>query len=154
MQPFNQRKLHSMDNKFNKKVTKNPNTLSIDPHILQKFHLKNLHITKPLDSIQNKLYSFITSKHPNLAIIQHKFPYLSKKMTLEGLKCLQPLSNFTHLNSIQNHPPINPENIIHTNPATNMLSWNYIACIQYCITKATITNKQIHTSIHNSHIRY
>jgi hypothetical protein len=83
-----------------KKLTKNPNTLPIDPHILQKFHSRNLHITKLLDSIQNKLYSFITSKRPNLAIIQHKFPYFPKNMTLEGLKCLQPLPNFIHLNPI------------------------------------------------------
>jgi hypothetical protein len=45
-------------------------------------------------------------------------------MTLEALKCLQPLPNFTHPNPIQNHPSINPQNTPLINPATNMISWN------------------------------
>jgi hypothetical protein len=82
------------------KLLESPNPLSTDPHILQKFHSKNPHITKPLESIQNKLYSFITTKRPNLTTLQQKFPYLLEKMTLEALKCLQPISNFTHSNPI------------------------------------------------------
>jgi hypothetical protein len=27
-------------------------------------------------------------------------------------------------NPIQNHPPINPQNTLHTNPATKIISWN------------------------------
>jgi hypothetical protein len=43
------------------KLINNPTPLSIEPHILQKFHLKNPHITKPLDSIQKEVYSLITT---------------------------------------------------------------------------------------------
>jgi hypothetical protein len=64
-------------------------------HKLQKFHLENQHITKPLDSIQKELYSFITTELPNIEILQHKFPYLPEKMAHETLKCLQPIPNFT-----------------------------------------------------------
>jgi hypothetical protein len=46
-------------------------------------------------------------------------------MALESLKCLQPIPNFIQPNSIQNHPPINPQNTPHTYLATQMLSWNY-----------------------------
>jgi exonuclease III len=60
-----------------------------------------------------------------MATTQHKFPYLPKQMVQEALKCLQPIPNFTHPNPIQNHPPINPQHIPYTNPATKILSWNY-----------------------------
>jgi hypothetical protein len=70
------------------------------------------------------MYSSITTERPDLAILQHRFPYLLEKMAIETLKCLQIIPNFTQLNPIQNHPPINPQNTPHTNPATQMLSWN------------------------------
>jgi hypothetical protein len=107
-----------------KSLNESPNPLPTNPHILQEFHSKNPNITKPLDSIQNELYSFITLEQPSQAAIQNKFPYLPNKMILEALKCLQPIPNFTHPIPIQNHPPIIPQNIPHTNPATKMLSWN------------------------------
>jgi hypothetical protein len=107
-----------------KNLTKCPNPLSTDLYKLQKFHSENPHITKPLESIQNEIYSFITTESPNLAALQHKFPYLLEKMTLEALKCLQPIPNFTHPNPIQNHPSRYPQYTLHTIPATKMLSWN------------------------------
>jgi hypothetical protein len=102
-----------------------PNPLPTDQHKLLKFHSENPHFTKPLESIQKELYSFITTEQPNLAAIQHKFPYLPEKMILEALKCLQPIPSFTDPNPIQNHPPINPQYIPYTNPTTKMLTWNY-----------------------------
>jgi exonuclease III len=110
--------------KLIKSLIESPKPLLADPHILQKFHLENPHIIKPLDDIQKEIYSFITTEHPDLAILQHKFPYLPEKMAIETLKCLQPIPNFTQPNPIQNHLAINPQNTPHTNLATQMLSWN------------------------------
>jgi exonuclease III len=107
-----------------KNLNENPNPLPIAQHKLIKFHSKNPHITTPLKSIQKELYSFIINEKPNLETIQQKFPYLPEKLLLEALKCLQTIPNFTHPNPIQNHPPINPQHIPYTNPATTMLSWN------------------------------
>jgi hypothetical protein len=107
-----------------KNLTECHNPLPTDQHKLQKFHSENPHITKPLESIQNELYSYITTERPNLATLQKQFPYLPKKMALEALKCLQPIPNFTNPNPIQNFPPINPQNIPHTIPATKILTWN------------------------------
>ena len=45
-------------------------------------------------------------------------------MLNEGLKCLQPIPNFTHLNPTQHYLPVNPQNIPYTNPDTKMISWN------------------------------
>jgi hypothetical protein len=75
--------------------------------------------------MQKKIYSFITTERPDLATLQHKFPYLPEKMALEALKCLQPIPNFTQPNPIQNQPPINPQNTSHTTLAIQMLLWNY-----------------------------
>jgi hypothetical protein len=57
-------------------------------------------------------------------MLQQKFPYIPKKMALEALKCLQPIPNFTQPSPIQNHPPITPQNTLHTTLATQMISWN------------------------------
>jgi exonuclease III len=57
-------------------------------------------------------------------MLQQKFPYLPEKMAMETLKCLHPLPNFTIPNPIQNHPILNPRNMPHTTPTTNMISWN------------------------------
>jgi hypothetical protein len=92
------------------KLIESPRPLPAEPHILQKFQSENPHIIKPLDSIQKEIYLFITTKHPDLATLQHKFPYLPETMAIETLKCLQPIPNFTQPNPIQNHPPINPQN--------------------------------------------
>jgi hypothetical protein len=86
-----------------------PNPLPTDQYKLIKFHLENINIIKPLESIQKELYSFITTEQPNMATTQHKLPCLPEKMIIEALKCLQPIPNFTHPNPIQNHPPINPQ---------------------------------------------
>jgi hypothetical protein len=59
-----------------KNLIEKPNPLSTAQHKLIQFHSENPHITKPLESIQKELYSFITTEQPNLATIQHKFPYL------------------------------------------------------------------------------
>jgi exonuclease III len=91
---------------------------------LQKFHLENPCITKPLDSIQKEIYSFTTTKRPNIETLLKKFPYLPENLALETLKCLNPLPNFTIPTPIQNHPILQAHNIPYTNPATNMLSWN------------------------------
>jgi hypothetical protein len=109
---------------LNKNLTECPNPIPTDLHKLQKFHSENVYNTTPLSSIQNELYSFITTKRPNLATLQLKFPYFPEKMIIEALKCLQPIPNFTHPNPIQHYPPINPQYTLHTNPATKMLSWN------------------------------
>jgi hypothetical protein len=95
-----------------KKLLESPNPLSTDPHILQKFHYENPYIIKPLKSIQNELYSFITTERPNLETLQQKFSYLPEKLMIEALKCLQPISNFTHPNPTQNHPTINPQTLV------------------------------------------
>jgi hypothetical protein len=68
-----------------KNLLKSPNSLSTNPHILQKFHFENPHITKPLESIQNELYSFITTERPNMETLQQKFPYLPEKLINEAL---------------------------------------------------------------------
>jgi hypothetical protein len=107
-----------------KNLIESPNPLPTTQHKLIKFHSENPHITKPLDSIQKELYSFITNEQPNLVTLQYKFPYLPEKMALEALKCLQPIPNFTHPSPIQHYPPINPQNTPYTNPATKILSWN------------------------------
>jgi hypothetical protein len=39
-----------------------PKPLPTDQHKLLKFHLENPHITKPLESIQKELYTFITTE--------------------------------------------------------------------------------------------
>jgi hypothetical protein len=91
---------------------------------LQKFHSKNPNITKPLDSIQKEIYSFITTERPNIETLLQKFPYLPEKLALETLKCLHPLPNFTTPNPIQDHPILQTRDIPYRNPATNMLSWN------------------------------
>jgi hypothetical protein len=96
----------------------------MDQHKLINFHLKNPHITVPLKSIQKELYSFVTTVQPDLATLQHKFPYLPATMLQEALKCLQPRSNFTHPNPIQTYPPINPQHTPHTNLATKIMTWN------------------------------
>jgi hypothetical protein len=92
-----------------RKLTNNTNPLPSDPHILQKFHSKNPHMTKPSDNIQT---------------LQQEFPYLPENMTKEALKCLHPIPNFTLPNPIQNHPILNPRNTPHTTLATNILTWN------------------------------
>jgi hypothetical protein len=107
-----------------KNLMEHPHPLSTDQHKLIKFYSENEHIIKPPESIQKELYSFITNEQPNMTTIQHKFPYLPEQMILEALKCLQPIPNFTHPEPIQNHPPINPRHILHTNLATKILSWN------------------------------
>jgi exonuclease III len=107
-----------------RKLTNNTNPLPSGPHILQKFHLENPHITKPSDNIQKTLYSYITMERPNLETLQQEFPYLPKNMTKEALKYLQPIPNFTLPNPIQNHPILNPRNTPHTTPTTNILTWN------------------------------
>jgi hypothetical protein len=106
------------------KLLENPNPLPTDPHILQIFYSENPNITKLLESIHNELYSFITTERPILTTLQQKFPYLLEKMTLEALKCLQPIPNFMHPNPIQNHLPINPQHTPYTNLATKLLIWN------------------------------
>jgi hypothetical protein len=106
------------------KLANNTTPLPTEPHILQKFYLENPHIIKPQDNIQKEIYSFITTEHPNLTTLQQKFPYLLEKMLNEALKCLQPIPNFTHPNSTQHYPPINPQNTPYTNPDTKMISWN------------------------------
>jgi hypothetical protein len=106
------------------KITNNPIPLPTEPHTLQKFHLENPCITKPLDSIQNEIYSFTTIEHPNIETLLKKFPYLPKNLALETLKCLNPLPNFTIPTPIQNHPILQARNTPYTNPTTNMLSWN------------------------------
>jgi hypothetical protein len=45
-------------------------------------------------------------------------------MTIEALKCLHSIPNFTIPNPIQTHSTLNPRNTPHTNPATNILTWN------------------------------
>jgi hypothetical protein len=107
-----------------RKLTNNTNPLPTGPHILQKFHSENQHITKPTDNIQKILYSYITTERPNLETLQQEFPYLPENMTKEALKCLHPIPNFTLPNPIQNHPILNPRNTPHTIPATNILTWN------------------------------
>jgi hypothetical protein len=107
-----------------KNLIEGPNPLLIEPYKVQKFHLENSHISKPLESIQSEIYSFITTERSTLIALQHKFPYLPKKMAFEALKCLQPIPNFTHPNPVQNYPSINPQNTPYTNPATKMLTWN------------------------------
>jgi hypothetical protein len=87
-----------MDNKLNKKSNRKPKTptsVTKIPHILQKFHSENQHIIEPLESIHKEIYSFITTECLDLAMLQHKFPYIPEKMALEALKCLQPIPNFT-----------------------------------------------------------
>jgi hypothetical protein len=101
-----------------------PKPLPTEQHKLHKFHLENPHITTPLPSIQNALYSFITIERPNLTTLQQKFPYLPKQMLKEASKCLHPIPNFTHPNPIQQHPPITPQYTPYTNPDTNIISWN------------------------------
>jgi hypothetical protein len=91
-----------------RKLTNNTNPLPSSPHILQKFHPEYPHITKPSDIIQKALYSFITTERPYLETLQQEFPYLPKNMTIEALKCLHPIPNFTLPNPIQNHPILNP----------------------------------------------
>jgi hypothetical protein len=95
-----------------------PNPIPTDQYKLQKFHLENPHITTPLSSIQSKLYSFITTKRPNLTTLQQKIPYLPEKMINESLKCLQPIPNFTHPNPTQHYPPINPHHTLHIQTQT------------------------------------
>jgi hypothetical protein len=84
-----------------KNLTECSNPISTNPHKLQKFHLKNPHITIPLSSTQKKLFSFITTERLNLVALEQKFPYFPEKMIIEALKCLQPIPNFTHPNPIQ-----------------------------------------------------
>jgi hypothetical protein len=47
-----------------KNLIESPKPLPTDQHKLLKFHLENPHITKPLESIQKELYTFITSEQP------------------------------------------------------------------------------------------
>jgi hypothetical protein len=130
-----------------KNLNENPNPLSIDQHKWIKFHSENPHITKPLKSIQKELYSYIINEQPNLETIQQKFPYLPEKLLLEALKCLQTIPNFTHPNPIQNHPPINPQHIPYTNPATTMLSWNCGILNTTLLGLQSLTNKPTPPSI-------
>jgi hypothetical protein len=76
-----------------RKLTNNTNSLPSGPHILQKYHSENPHITKPSDNIQKTLYSYITMERPNLETLQQEFPYLPENMTKEALKCLHPIPN-------------------------------------------------------------
>jgi hypothetical protein len=108
-----------------KNLTESPSPLPTNTHQLQSFHSENPHITKPLESIHEDLYLFISTERPNLAELQHKFPYLPEKMALEALKCLQPIPNFKHPNPTQNYLPINPQNTPHTIPTTQILLWNF-----------------------------
>jgi exonuclease III len=130
-----------------KKLLESPNPLSIDPHVLQKFHYENPHIAKLLKSIQNELYSFITTERLNLETLQQKFPYHPEKLIIEALKCLQPISNFTHPNPIQNHPTINSQNIPYTNPSTKILTWNCGTLNTVLLGLQDITNKPTPPSI-------
>jgi hypothetical protein len=107
-----------------KNLIKSPKPLPTEPHKLQQFHLENPHITKPLESIQSDIYSYITTDSPNLITLQQKFPYLPEKMAIEALKCLQPIPNFTYPTHVQNYPPINPQNTPYTNLATKIRTWN------------------------------
>ena len=50
------------------KIINNTIQLPIVPHPLQKFHLENPGITKPLDNIQKETYRFITTERPNIEI--------------------------------------------------------------------------------------
>jgi hypothetical protein len=68
-------------------------------------------------------------------------------MILEALKCLQPIPNYTHLNPIQNHPPINPQNTPYTNPATKMITWNYDTLNTALPGLQSLTNKPTPPSI-------
>jgi hypothetical protein len=86
--------------------------------------LENPSITKPLDSIQKEIYTFITTERPNIETLLQKFPYLPEKLALETLKCLHPLPNFTTPNPTQNHPILQARNTPYTNLATNIISWN------------------------------
>jgi hypothetical protein len=106
------------------KITNNLTPISIEPHTLIKFHSENPRITKPLDSIKNEIYSFITTERPNVEALLQKFPYLPEKLAVEALKCLHSLPNFTTPNPMQNHPILQTHNTPYTNPATNILSWN------------------------------
>jgi exonuclease III len=106
------------------KITNNLTPISIEPHILIKFHSENPGIAKPLDSIKNEIYSFITTERPNVEALLQKFPYLPEKLAVEALKCLHSLPNFTTPNPMQNHPILQTHNTPYTNPATNILSWN------------------------------
>jgi hypothetical protein len=108
-------------------------TLPTDPYILQIFHLENPNITKPLESIHKDLFSFITTERPIPTTLQEKFPYLPEKMTLEALKCLQPIPNFTHAHKPQDTP--------YTNPATKLLKWNYGTFNTALPGLQTLTNK-------------
>jgi hypothetical protein len=86
------------------KIINNITPLPTEPHPLQKFHLENPNITKPLDSIQKEIYTFITTERPNIDSLLQKFPYLLEKLALETLKCLHPLPNFTNPNLTQTYP--------------------------------------------------
>jgi hypothetical protein len=44
------------------KIINNIPPLPIEPHLLQKFYLENPGITKPLESIQKEIYTFIVTK--------------------------------------------------------------------------------------------
>ena len=69
------------------KINNNPTSLPTKPHTLQKFHSNNPSITKPLESIQKEIYTFITIDRPNIETFLQKFPYLPEKLALETLKC-------------------------------------------------------------------
>jgi hypothetical protein len=130
-----------------KNLTECPYPLPTDQHKLHKFHSKNPHITTPLSSIQNALYTFITTERPNLTTIQQKFPYLSEQLSKEALKCMQPIPNFTHPSPIQHHPPIIPPHTTHTNPATKMISWNCGTLNTVLLGFQSLTNKPTPPSI-------
>jgi hypothetical protein len=129
------------------KITNNPTPLPTEPHTLQKFYSENPSITKPLDSIQKEIYSFITTERPNIETLLTKFPYLLEKLALETLKCLHPLPNFTIPNPIQDHPILQVCDIPYTNPATNMLSWKCGALNTALPGIQALTNKSTPPSI-------
>jgi hypothetical protein len=128
-------------------LIEHPHPLPTDQYKLTKFYSENKHITKPLESIQKELYSFITNEQPNMTTIQHKFPYLPEQMILEALKCLQPIPNFTHPEPIQNYPPINSQHTPYTNPTTKILSWNYGTLNTTLPRLQSLTNKPTPPSI-------
>jgi hypothetical protein len=57
--------------KLIKNLIESTNPLPIDQHKLINFHLKNPHITAPLESIQKELYTFVTTIQPDLTRRNH-----------------------------------------------------------------------------------
>ena len=77
--------------------------------------------------------------------------YLPKNITIEALKCLHPIPNFTLPNPIQNHPTLNPQSTPHTIQTTNILTWNY-GTFNTALPRLQSLMKN-HTPSYNSHTR-